>query len=171
MKAALATAGVRGPAVGDWLSLTYTGDDPHSQGASPKKLFRAEYAVNPNKTAGGFFGEQAAAPVQAAPSWNQQVAQAGPPPAFAGQVVPPAAAPAAAASPFAPVAQTQEAWPPAQAQEAPGFSTTVHLNGQNGNGSHVAPSFAGAPGAAPVNTAGPADQPLAPQRPWGNVPA
>lgn len=155
LKLAFQAAGTRGPKVGDWLALTYTGDDPQSKGNTPKKLFKADYAVNPNAGAAGFFQEptpqavpqptfQPPAPA-AAPSWSQQVAAAGPPPAFAGQVVP-AAAPAAASSPFAPVAQTQEAWPPAQAQPA----------------AAAQPVTVGAPDQG---------QPLAAARPWGNVPA
>lgn len=160
LKMAFQAAGTRGPKVGDWLALTYTGDDPNSKGNTPKKLFKADYAVNPNAGAAGFFQEPAPAqaapqptfqpPVPAAPSWNQQVAQAGPAPAFAGQVT----APAAAASPFAPVADNGQApWPPAQAQQ----SAFVQ---------------AAAPEIAAMQPAGAQpDQPLAAARPWGNVPA
>lgn len=160
LKEAMRAAGVRGPKVGDWLAMTFVGTDPQSKNPdNPKKLYKADYAVNPNAGAAGFFSEptpqaapqptfQPPAPV-AAPSWGQQVAQAGPPPAFAGQVVPPAAAPAAAASPFAPIAgdtATNAPWPPAQAQSA----------------AAAQPVTVGAPDQG---------QPLAPQRPWGNVPA
>lgn len=166
MKRALQAAGVRGPAVGDWLSLTYTADQ-QGQGSNPKKLYEADYQVNPNKAAGaGFFqgGQQQAQQAAAAPSWDQQVSQAGPAPAFAQ---------GPAISPFEPVAQNQDNWPPAPAAQAqPGFSTTAQPNGPNGNGTHGAPNFAGNPGAAPVNTAAPAEPvaaggPVAQGRPWG----
>lgn len=198
LKTALRTVGAREPILGDWMSLEYYADQ-QGQGAYPKKLYRAEYAINPDqsKRGAGYFppdGDPAAvaqpvahhvpqaqtvpAHAQAQPTWDQQVAAGGTAPAFAQ--------PAAAASPFAPVAQTQEAWPPANGANAaparpvgfptsvpaaPGFSTTAQPSNTNGNGAHVAASFAGTPGAAPVNTAGPVDQgqPLAAARPWGNV--
>lgn len=169
MKRALQAAGVRGPAVGDWLSLTYTADQ-QGQGSNPKKLYEADYQVNPNKAAGaGFFqgGQQQA----------QQAAQHQPP---APQFQQPA--PVQNAGPFtngAPQDNPANNWPPAgsipaAAQAQPGFSTTAQPNGTNGNGAPAAPSFAGNPGAAPVNTAAPAEPvaagaggPVAQGRPWG----
>lgn len=49
---ALKVAGLRGPVLGDWLSLTYYADE-QGKGTQPKKLYRAEYAVNPNPNARG----------------------------------------------------------------------------------------------------------------------
>jgi hypothetical protein len=136
---AMRAVGHRGdPVLGDWMALEYYADEP-GRGASPKKLYRGEYAVNPNPQARGQFyvpadadpasftqpvavippqsqTVPAYAPGQpafgnpnqpAAQTWDQQVAQGGPAPAFAQAT--PAAAPAANWPPAgsAPVQETQ----------------------------------------------------------------
>lgn len=103
MKRALQAAGVRGPAVGDWLSLTYTADQ-QGQGSNPKKLYEADYQVNPNKSAGGFFqgGQQQA----------QQAQQAAAAPVVTAPVTSPFQAAPAAESPAS-------NWPPAGSIPAP----------------------------------------------------
>lgn len=63
LKEAFRAAGVRGPKVGDWMAMTFVGTDPASKNPdNPKKLYKADYAVNPNAGAAGFFNEPAAAP-------------------------------------------------------------------------------------------------------------
>ena len=49
---ALKANGLRGPVLGDWMSLEFYATE-QGQGSSPKKLYRAQYAINPNPSARG----------------------------------------------------------------------------------------------------------------------
>ena len=101
---ALKAAGLRNPVLGDWMSLTYYADE-QGRGAQPKKLYRAEYAINPNPAArGANYQAPDAAPAAQSDSFfsgGQQQAQQ--------------AAQSQQAQPFgggaAPINASQPAWP------------------------------------------------------------
>jgi hypothetical protein len=161
LKTALRQVGAREPILGDWMSLEYYADQ-QGQGANPKKLYRSEYAINPDnsKRGAGYF--------------------------------PPDADPAAVAQTVAPVvpqAQTVPAYAPGQPNfGSPAQPAAVGWTEQNQPGQYQ--PFQAAPaaespannwppaGSAPAAAAAPVQEtqpqpvaagsgPVAMNRPWG----
>lgn len=168
LQEALRAAGLRGPVLGDYLALQFYATE-QGKGEQPKKLYRAQYSVNPNPNARGegyvpadappaaspqqavdFFGggQQQAQQAQAQPTWDQQVQNSGPAPAFAQSAPTPVPA-QAAQSPFAPVgapAPQAANWPPAGATPAPAVPAQAVAPQQPAPAPQAQPATAGAPG-------------------------
>lgn len=163
LKDALRAAGAREPILGDWMSLEYYADQA-GQGANAKKLYRAQYAANPDqsKRGAGYFPPDAD-PAAVAQPVAAVVPQAQAVPAYApGQPnFGSPAQPAVAGWPNTnPAASPANNWPPAPAAQAqpPAAQGNWHAPGDVHASQDV-----GYEQPQPVAAGGPVAQ----GRPWG----